>query len=118
LVDARNGVARVELVHSGGTTYTVRISRVRGRSELKFWLDTARPHDIDDLFGFFRVESFGDGQSLVTVAAAVDLGSGLASLLFSGAVERSVLSTPRQIREYVEPRALALLETPSASESF
>jgi carbon monoxide dehydrogenase subunit G len=118
LIDARNGVARVELVHSGGTTYTVRIARVHGRPELKFWLDAARPHDIDDVFGFFRVEPFGHDQSLVTVAAAVDLGSGLAGLLFSNAVERSVLSTPRQIREYVEPRALALLEAPGKGESF
>jgi hypothetical protein len=118
LIDVHGGVARVELVQSGGTTYTVRIARVHGRPELKFWLDTARPHDIDDVFGFFRVEPFGEGKSLVTVAAAVDLGSGLTSLLFSNAVERTVLGTPRQIREYVEPRAVALLEAPGSGSGF
>jgi hypothetical protein len=117
LIDVRGGLARVELVHGGGTTYTVHIERTASpccRSELRFWLDSSRPHDINDVFGFFRVEPFGEGKSLVTVAAALDLGSGLTSLLFSAAVERSVLSTPRRIRDYVEPRALALLDAPSS----
>jgi hypothetical protein len=118
LIDVRGGIARVELVQGGGTSYTVRIERVQGRSELRFWLDSSRPHDIEDVFGFFRVEPFGKGESLVTVAAAVDLGSGITSLLFSSAVERAVLSTPWQIREYVEPRAFALLEAPGNFSGF
>jgi len=105
-------------VHGGGTTYTVRIERSAQRSELRFWLDSSRPHDIDDVFGFFRVEPFGEGKSLVTVAAALDLGLGFTSLFFSDAVERSVLSTPGQIRNYVEPRALALLEAPRWTVGF
>ncbi len=115
LIDVRGGLARVELVHGTGTTYTVHIQRTPQRSELRFWLDPSRPHDINDVFGYFRVEPFGQGKSLVTVAAAVDLGSGLTSLFFSNAVERSVLSTPRRIRDYVEPRALALLEAGDSS---
>ena len=118
LIDVHGTVARVELVQGGGTTYTVRIERVRGRSELRFWLDPTRRHDIDDVFGYFRVEPFGEAESLVTVAAAVDLGSGLTSLLFSNAVERTVLSTPRQIRQFVEPRAFALLEAPGNFAGF
>jgi len=127
LIDVRGGLARVELVHGDGTTYTVRIERsaprstrfaVPGGGELRFWLDPSRPHDISDVFGFFRVEPFADGKSLVTVAAALDLGPGITSLFFSDAVERSVLSTPGRIRVYVEPRALALLEAPGWTVGF
>jgi len=118
LIDVRGSLARVELVHGGGTTYTVHIERSALRSELRFWLDSSRPHDISDVFGFFRVEPFGDGKSLVTVAAALDLGPGITSLLFSGAVERSLLSTPGRIRNYVEPRALALRDAPGWSVGF
>jgi hypothetical protein len=121
LIDMRGGLARVELVHGGGTTYTVHIQRTSAnccRSELRFWLDSSRPHDISDVFGFFRVEPFGEGKSLVTVAAALDLGSGLTSLLFSDAIQRRVLSTPGRIREYVEPRAFALLEAPGSGSGF
>ncbi len=118
LIDVHGGLARVELVHGGGTTYTVRIERTPGRAELRFWLDASRPHDISDVFGYFRVEPFGEGKSLVTVAAALDLGSGLTSLLFSNAVERSVLSTPGRIREFVEPRAVALLDAPTWTQTL
>ncbi|MEI9951239.1 MAG: SRPBCC family protein [Pseudomonadota bacterium] len=118
LIDVRGSLARVELVHGDGTTYTVRIERSQPRSELRFWLDSSRPHDISDVFGFFRVEPFGDGKSLVTVAAALDLGPGITSLFFSGAVERSLLGIPGRIRSYVEPRALALLEAPSWTVGF
>jgi hypothetical protein len=112
LIDVQGSEARVELVQGKGAleaAYTVRIERVPGRSELRFWLDPTRPHDIEDVFGFFRVEPFGDGKSLVTVAAALDLGSGVASLFFSSAIERTVLGAPRQIRDYVEPHAFAEL---------
>ena len=118
LIDVRGTLARVELVHGGGTTYTVRIQRSAERSELRFWLDSSRPHDISDVFGFFRVEPFGDGNSLVTVAAALDLGSSLTSLFFSDAVERSLLSTPGLIRNYVEPRSVALLEESGWAAGF
>jgi len=118
LIDVRGSLARVELVHGDGTTYTVRIERSAQRSELRFWLDSSRPHDISDVFGFFRVEPFGDGKSLVTVAAALDLGPGITSLFFSDAIERSLLSTPGRIRIYVEPRALALLEAPRWTVGF
>ena len=112
LVDVRGSEARVELVQGSGAleaSYTVRMERVPGRSELRFSLDRSRPHDIEDVFGFFRVEPFGEGQSLVTVAVALNLGSGVTSLFFSDAIERVVLSAPRQIRDYVEPHAFAHL---------
>lgn len=118
LIDVRGGLARVELVHGGGTTYTVRIERSAPRAELRFWLDASRPHDISDVFGYFRVEPFGNGKSLVTVAVALDLGPGITSLFFGDAVQRSVLSTPGRIRGYVEPRAVALLETPGWPVGF
>jgi hypothetical protein len=49
--------------------------------------------------------------SLVQAPAAAALAA-LSNVDFSDAVERTVLSAPRQIRDYVEPRALALLESP------
>ena len=118
LIDITRGLARVELVHGGGTTYTVVIERSPTRSQLRFWLDASRPHDISDVFGFFRVEPLGPGKSLVTVATALDLGSGLTQWFFSDAVERAILATPGQIRSFVEPRAFARLTAPDSSSGF
>jgi hypothetical protein len=118
LIDVRGGFARVELVHAGDTAYTVRIQRSADGAELRFWLDESRPHDIADVFGFFRAEPFGEGETLVTVATLLDLGAGLTRFFFGDAVERALLGSPGQIRTYVEPRALALLESRSWAAGF
>jgi len=112
LVAAKGRTAHVELTQGNAfveATYTVRLVRDRGSDELRFWLDHSRPHDIDDVWGFFRVEHFGRGQSLVTVAVALDLGPGIARMLFEGKVQRLILQTPRHIRDFVEPKAYAAL---------
>lgn len=102
--------ACIELTQGNGlvsATYTVRARRVKGRSELRFWLDRSRPHGIEDVWGFFRVEPFDAGRSLVTVAVALDLGPGLARMLFEGRIQNVILGTPERIRDFIEPRAYA-----------
>jgi Polyketide cyclase / dehydrase and lipid transport len=109
LIDVVGPVARVEVVQGKGAfeaTYTLHMQRDPARNELRFWLDPSRPHDIHDVFGFFRVEPMGEGESLLTVAAALDLGSGLIGLLFEEAARRAVLAAPLNIRDFVERRAL------------
>jgi len=83
-------------------TYSVSLSHDLDRREVRFWLDHSRPSDIDDVRGFFRVEPSDDGRSLITVAAALDLGSGLARLLFENALERLILATPTQMKGVLE----------------
>jgi hypothetical protein len=110
VVDMQGGRARVELVQGNSVAeaaYTVHLERQPGKDELKFWLDPTRPHDVQDVWGFFRVEPFGKGKSLVTVGAVLDLGPGIARMFFEGKIQRTILSSPRHIRDFVEPRAVA-----------
>jgi hypothetical protein len=110
LVDSSHGLARVELVQGSALVdarYTVVIERTESDT-IRFWLDPTRPHDIRDVWGFFRVKPMPGGRSLITVGAALDLGDGLARLLFEDKIARLMLRAPRQIRAFVEPRALAL----------
>ncbi len=116
LVDVTRRGARVELTQGNqlvDTTYTLLMKR-RGQSELRFRLDPSRPHGIKDLWGFVRVRSLGRGQTLVTVAVALDVGPGLVRTLFEDRIQRVILDTPRQIRDYLEPRALARRELPAS----
>lgn len=83
-------------------SYSVTLSHDFDRREVRFWLDHSRPSDIDDVRGFFRVEPSDDGRSLITVAAALDLGPGLARLLFENALERMILATPTQMKGVLE----------------
>jgi hypothetical protein len=110
LVDIRGRLARVELVQGNALVearYTVALERVSERNELRFWLDRSRPHDIDDVWGYFRVVPFGKGQSLVTVAVALDVGPGLVRMLFEERIREVILATPVHIKRFIEPRALA-----------
>jgi hypothetical protein len=104
-------ISHVELVQGGSLAearYAVMLERADDGETIRFWLDPTRPHDIRDVWGFFRVQALPDGRALITVAAAVDLGGGLARLFFEDNIARTVLNAPRKIRDFVEPRALAL----------
>jgi hypothetical protein len=109
LVGMEGGEAFIELVQGNkvaDATYTIRLRRT-GEDELRFWLDMSRPHDIENVWGYFRAEPFGKGQTLVTVAVALDLGPGLARLLFEDRIQHAILDTPRRIRDFIEPRTVA-----------
>jgi hypothetical protein len=111
LVDDRGTSRRIELLQGNSlvdATYTVELSPPSATGEVRFHLDPTRRHDIDDLYGYFKVERFDDRRSLVTVAAAVDVGSGLTTLLFGKRVQDVILSTPYVMRDYfarMEPSA-------------
>jgi hypothetical protein len=109
LISRDGGSARVELVQGKApflVTYTVRLEQEPGGDVIRFWLDRGRPHDVRDVWGYFRVTSFGRDKSLVTLAVALDIGPGLARMLLSDRVERMILRAPAKIREYVEPARL------------
>jgi len=103
LVDADGASRRIELLQGSSLVeakYTVELSPDGRPGELGFKLDRSRPHDINDVYGYFKVERFDDDRSAVTVAAAVDVGSGLTTLLFGKKVQDVILSTPHVMRDY------------------
>jgi hypothetical protein len=103
LVDAHGATRRIELRQGNSiidATYTVELSPAVTPGEIRFHLDPSRPHDIEDVYGYFKVERFDDRRSLVTVAAAVDVGSGLTQALFGKRVQDVILSAPVVIRDY------------------
>jgi carbon monoxide dehydrogenase subunit G len=103
LVDASTSSRRLELLQGNSfvdATYTVKLVPSDKPGELTFQMDRSRHHDIDDVYGYFKVERFDDKRSLVTVAAAVDVGSDLTNLLFGKRVQEVILSTPYAMRDY------------------
>jgi hypothetical protein len=117
LVDVTRRGARVELTSGTSlveTTYTVVLKRATA-TEVRFRLDPSRPHGIRDLWGYVRVKPLGKGQTLVTMAVALDVGPGLVRALFEDKIQRVILDTPRRIRDYLEPKALARSDSPAAA---
>lgn len=112
LISTEGGRSRIELEQGQApfvARYTVVLERVPGADELRFWLDPSAPHDIRDVWGFFRVQELASGGSLLTVGAAVDLGPGLFAGLFTRRVQKVVLHSVTGIRDFMEPRRVALV---------
>jgi len=103
-----NGDRLVELVQGNALVdaeYTLRVRTYPARREVRFWLETSRPHEIDDAFGYFRVEpltgSVGEQRTLLTYAVLVDIGPGIVRDLFEERVRSALLSVPQLVRRYV-----------------
>jgi hypothetical protein len=106
LISVTHGTALVQ------ATYTIRVHREG--SVVRFWLDSSRPHDIEDIWGFMRVEPVpsqadgaDQGQALVSYGVMVDMGPGLLRDLFESHVRDLALTVPGRVRGLVSDRAAA-----------
>jgi hypothetical protein len=86
---------------AGSAAYVLLVRR-ESLGLFRFWLDPSQPHEIADLWGYFRVQPWGSDASLLTYAALVHLDFGLVKMLFSEAIRRVALGTPALVRAYVE----------------
>jgi hypothetical protein len=98
-VGSAGGDTLVEVTHGSGVLrvrYTMRVHREG--NVVRFWLDPARPHDIEDLWGFFRAEPFDGERMLVTYGILIDMGPGILRNLFEDRVRELALSVPQRVR--------------------
>jgi hypothetical protein len=103
-----NGDRLVELVQGTAlveATYTLRVRQYPALGEVRFWLEPSLPHEIDDAWGYFRVEpvvgASGEQRALLTYAILVDIGPGIVRELFEERVRTALLSVPQLVRRYV-----------------
>jgi hypothetical protein len=61
-----------------------------------------QPHDLDDTRGYWQVEAYGEGKSLVTYVNVINIGQGAVLALFSGAIQNGLLGVPANLRTWVE----------------
>jgi hypothetical protein len=104
-LERRGGDWFVFLRHGGrlgSAAFTVRVRRASPYS-VQFWLDPSRPHEIDDMWGSFRVKPIDEKRSLFTYSALLRLPFGI-MLLFEDKIRSIALNTPARVRRYVEGR--------------
>ncbi len=68
----------------------------------RFWLDTAAPRDVKDVFGYFRLSPWTSQRCLVTAAVAVDPGDGLLASVFRGMIHNYLVRTAARIQRYLK----------------
>jgi len=83
----------------GTASYTLLVRR-ESPGLIRFWLDPAFPHEIEDCWGFFRVQPFGEHKTLLTYAAVLRLEFGFIRMFFSERIRAFALETPLRVRWY------------------
>jgi hypothetical protein len=96
LVKITHGSALVEI------GYTLRVHR--DGNTVRFWMVSARPHDIEDAWGFFRTDPIGNGQTLVSYGILIDMGDGILRDMFEDRVLELALEVPDYLRDVVVQR--------------
>lgn len=85
-------------------SYTVHVRR-ESPGLLRFWMDASFPHDLEDCWGYYRLQPLSKARTLLTYGAALDLGDGLTRMLFEGLIQGYALRPPELLRRFVEARA-------------
>jgi hypothetical protein len=93
--------------------YVMRIEPTEDRSLYRFWIDERYPHDLDDAWGFMRLEPLPSsrglreeqvGEYLVSYGLVFDLGGGLLQSMFSQRILAVLRTIPERLKRYVEDR--------------
>lgn len=82
--------------------YSLRFEYNARTKTVMFRLDSSRAHDIRAAWGFFRLRSHGEGKTLVSFGAMVDVGSGLISGALQARLHEWVLKIPWTFKRHVE----------------
>ena len=95
----------VQITHGSALVqvgYTLRVHREA--NTVRFWMVSARAHDIEDVWGFFRAEPIGDGRTLVSYGVLIDMGDGILRDMFEDRVRELALEVPDHVRDVVLQR--------------
>ncbi len=91
--------------------YVMRVEPDQTRSLYRFWVDATYPHDLDDAWGFLRLEPLAGsrglhedavGDYLVSYGLVFDLGGGILQTMFSQRILAVLRTIPERLRRYVE----------------
>jgi hypothetical protein len=90
----------------GTAGYTMRVSPADSHGVIRFWMDPAYDHEIEDVWGFVRAEPLGPSSCLVTYGVLCDLGT-VIRLVFGERIRDFALDTPEHVRWVAAERYFA-----------
>ena len=107
-VGVLDGDPLVRVTHGSAIVQVAYALRVhRDGNVVRFWMEPSQPHDIEDAWGFFRVEALTDARTLVTYGILVDMGDGLLRNVFEARMQELALEVPDGVRDVVLERRAA-----------
>jgi hypothetical protein len=102
VVGVSGGDQLVEITHGNAivqASYTLRVRR--NDNGMRFWVDPGHRHDIEDAWGYLRLEPLPNGQTVVVYGILVDMGPGMMRDMFEDRVRDLALSVPDRVRGLV-----------------
>jgi hypothetical protein len=93
--------------------YVMQVQPSDDRSLYRFWIDERYPHDLDDAWGFMRLEPMPSsrglredavGDYLVAYGLVFDLGGGILQSMFSQRILAVLRTIPERLKRYVETK--------------
>jgi hypothetical protein len=93
--------------------YVMEVQPSDDRSLYRFWIDERYPHDLDDAWGFMRLEPMPSsrglredavGDYLVAYGLVFDLGGGILQSMFSQRILAVLRTIPERLKRYVETK--------------
>lgn len=91
--------------------YVMQVEPSDDRNLYRFWIDERYPHDLDDAWGFLRLEALPGsrglredqvGEYLVAYGLVFDLGGGILQSMFSQRILAVLRTIPERLKRYVE----------------
>jgi len=108
-IPSRDAAILMEVHHGNALVdagYTMRLEKEPDKGRIRFWVDLARPHDVEDACGFFRYVALppraGTPRVLLTYAVLVDLGNGVMRSLYEDRVKGAMFTVPQLLRSHLE----------------
>ena len=93
--------------------YVMQVEPSDDRALYRFWIDERYPHDLDDAWGFMRLEPMPSarglreeavGDYLVAYGLVFDLGGGVLQSMFSQRILAVLRTIPERLKRYVEAK--------------
>lgn len=85
-----------------GIKYSLSAAINRKDWEIVCTMVTSRPHDLDEVQGFWRLIPQGEDRTLVAYGAIVSINSVLIRYWAGDVIERGILNAPRDLKHHVE----------------
>ncbi len=85
----------------GTAGYTMRVQPADKEGVVRFWMDREFDHEIEDVWGFVRVEPRGKERCLATYGVLCDLGT-LLRIMFGERIRSYALETPSNLKRLAE----------------
>lgn len=100
-----DGQRTVFMHHEAGfinASYYLAVQTNAKGQDIRFRIDSTRPHDLRAAWGVYALRPYGKGRSLLAYRVMADIGGGLLGMLVEPLLHKWLLRVPLTVKRFVE----------------